>query len=302
MGMNSEGKRRPSSGCRQRSNASAADNGAGIRVDNGLIVHLELVSVERAAQVVLQRQPLERGCGHGLGVGLVAVAPLLLRLVHGGIGVHQQGIEVLAIEGIDGDADAGVDEDLMGADPNRMRETADDAPGELRGVLGVVQPRHDDGELVATETRHFRSQGGEAGPTSSSRSRQQERSRDADMPQELIAHLMAEGVIDPAEVVEVDEERGHQLLISAGLFQRVGQALLVRQAVRQPGEAVVVGQLPHLIQHARVGQRHRRLVGQPAHLHPIFLAGHEIESLAQGDDAGQLPLVGQREYDERRRT
>ncbi len=134
------------------------DYRAGVRVDDGLIVHLELVSVQCAAQVVLQRQPLERGCSHGLGVGLVAVPALLLSLVHGGIGVHEQGVEILPIEGIDGDADARVDEDLMGADPNRMGEAADDAPGELRGVLGVVQPRHDHGELVTTETRHFRSQ------------------------------------------------------------------------------------------------------------------------------------------------
>ena len=105
------------------------------------------------------------------------------------------------------------------------------------------------------------------------------------MAEELIAHLVSQRVVDPAEVVEVDEERGHQLLISAGLLQRVGQALLVGQAVGQAGEAVVVGQLADLIQHPRVGQRHGSLVGQPAHLHPIFLAGHQIEPLAERDDA-----------------
>ena len=122
------------------------------------------------------------------------------------------------------------------------------------------------------------------------------------MPQQLVAYFVTQGVVDPAEVIEVDEERRHQLLIPAGLLQGVGQALLVGQPVGKTGQAVVVGQLAHLVEHARVGQRHGGLVGQAAHLHPIFLGGHQIEALTQRDDAGQLALVGQRQHDERGRA
>ena len=84
----------------------------------------------------------------------------------------------------------------------------------------------------------------------------------------MVARLVAEGVVDPAEVVEVDEERGDQRPLAVGLVQRVGQPLLVGEPVGQAGEAVVVGQAPHLLQHPGVRQRDRGLVRQPADLNP----------------------------------
>ena len=50
------------------------------------------------------------------------------------------------------------------ADPDRVGKAADDSSSELRGILRVVQPRHDDGELVATEAGDFRSQRGHGRP------------------------------------------------------------------------------------------------------------------------------------------
>ena len=38
--------------------------------------------------------------------------------------------------------------------------------------------------------------------------------------EQLVAGLVAQGVVDPAEVVEVDEERRHQLAAPARVLQR----------------------------------------------------------------------------------
>ena len=106
----------------------------------------------------------------------------------------------------------------------KLRE---DPAGELAGVLGIVQSRHDDGELVATQSGHLRSQGGGRGsdlvlPLSAAGPKPR-----GHMAEELVAHLMAQRIVDPAEVIEVDEERRHQALVPAGLLQGVGQPLLV---------------------------------------------------------------------------
>ena len=112
--------------------------------------------------------------------------------------------------GIDGDADAGVDEDLVAGHPNRMGKAARGSGGPACRRPGLGKPGHDDGELVAAQSGHFRRQridGGSdlvlplpaAGPEP-----------DGHLLQELVAHLMAQRIVDPAEVVEVDEECRHQ--------------------------------------------------------------------------------------------
>src|SRR4051794_4511895 len=95
-----------------------ANDRSRVRIDDGLVVYLELTALQRPTQIVLERQPLKRGRGHRLGVGLVTVASLLLGLVHGSISVHQERVEVFTIERIDRDPNAGIDENLVLADPD----------------------------------------------------------------------------------------------------------------------------------------------------------------------------------------
>jgi hypothetical protein len=112
--------------------------------------------------------------------------------------------------------------------------------------------------------------------------------------EELVSNLVTQGVVDPAEVIEIDEKGRDQPLAATGLFQLISQPFLVRQSVGQAGQTVVVGELPDLLQHARVGERDRGLVGQAPHLVPVFLRRVQLIPFPQGDDTGQLPLVGER--------
>jgi hypothetical protein len=145
--------------------------------------------------------------------------------------VHQQRLEVLAVVGIDGDADAGVHEDLLPGHANRMRQAAQNAPGELARVLWPAEAGHDDRELVAAKAGHVGRQrllgGADLVLPVATRGAETE----CHLLEELIACLVAQRVVDPAEVVEVDEERSHQLPGALGLLQRLGQPLLVGEPV-----------------------------------------------------------------------
>ncbi len=83
-----------------------ADDGAGLEVDLRLIVEDELVPRDRLAQVGLDGLALD-GIGVHLGPEeLIVIAPGVFRLIHGEVGVAQQGLGIRRIAGKGGDADA----------------------------------------------------------------------------------------------------------------------------------------------------------------------------------------------------
>ena len=90
-------------------------------------------------------------------------------------------------------------------DVEALLELGRDALGDLGRLVGVGADQHD-AELVAAEPEHH---------VVAPRGPRQSRS---DLPQQLVAGGVAEGVVDLLEVVEVDEEEGH--LLGAG--DRVG--------------------------------------------------------------------------------
>ena len=137
----------------------------------------------------------------------------------------------------------------------------------LPASSALAEARHDDRELVAAQTRHV---GGERGlgrpdlvlpvPAAGAEAERH-------LLKELVAGLVAQRVVDPAEMVEVDEEGRDELAVPPRLLQRLRQPLLIGEPVGQPGQAVVVGQRPDLLQHPRVGQRDGHLIGEAADLH-----------------------------------
>src|SRR5580765_8580644 len=72
--------------------------------------------------------------------------------------------------------------------------------------------------------------------------------------EQLVTRLVPQGVVDPAEVVEVDEEGGDQLTVPPRLLQGLSQPHIVREPIRKAGQAVVVSQGLDLLQHLRVRQ------------------------------------------------
>ena len=80
---------------------------AGVQVDLGLEVHDELVARYRSLQLIDRTQP-DRAAGViAVAVDVISLAGGL-RLVHGNIGLAQQGAQVRAVVREPGDADADV--------------------------------------------------------------------------------------------------------------------------------------------------------------------------------------------------
>ena len=85
-----------------------AGDHVGAQVDLGLVVQDELLALERRAQVAGQRQALD-AVAVELGHVALDAGPALLGLVHGDVGALHEHVDVLAVLGVGGDADAGAE-------------------------------------------------------------------------------------------------------------------------------------------------------------------------------------------------
>ena len=90
----------------------------------------------------------------------------------------------------------------------------------------------DQAELVAGEPRHH----------AAARRRLQPL---GDLDQHLVAHRMAEHVVDFLQAVEVDAQHGEFLVGAGASLDHLGQRLQERGAVRQIGQAVMIGHVRH---------------------------------------------------------
>ncbi len=82
-----------------------ADEFAGRGFHLRLVVHLEFASFQRAAQAVFEVESGRHIGGKAALVELVVVPPLLLGVVHGGVGMLDEQVGLVAVFGVDGDAD-----------------------------------------------------------------------------------------------------------------------------------------------------------------------------------------------------
>ena len=119
--------------------------------------------------------------------------PALLGLVHGDVGALHEHVDVLAVLGVGGDADAGAE---LQAHAGDVEVLGDGAPhgGRDRDAGGRRLDRaQEDRELVAAQARD--------GVVLA----QQAREALADLAQHLVAVVVAEGVVDLLEAVEVEQ-------------------------------------------------------------------------------------------------
>ena len=108
----------------------AADDRAGGKLDERLVVDLQLAGLQRGAQVELQL-PVLAGAGIHLRLeeaeGALAVG---LGAVERHVGVLEQLVGLIAVAGRDGDADAGAGGDDVAVEIERLAEHGQHAGGE----------------------------------------------------------------------------------------------------------------------------------------------------------------------------
>ena len=132
-----------------------ADDAPVAQVHLGLVVHQELVALQRAAQLALEHQPLDGGGVHLRRIEREGVAAVLLGVVHRRVGVADQVDDVLRVARTEGDADAGGQEHLVFLQLEGAADLGEHAARQLRHGAAVVrvgrQVVDEHRELVARE-------------------------------------------------------------------------------------------------------------------------------------------------------
>ena len=206
-----------------------------VEVDERLVVELELVALERVAQVVLEREALDHAAADVLVEELVARAAQVLGALHRHVGVAHERLGAVAEPVGDGDAEAGVDEDGLVAEHDRRGEAVEQPLGDLDRPALPGQALAQDGELVAAQPRER-----VAG-------REQRGEPRGELGQQLVAALVAEPVVDELEAVDVEPEHRGGAAVARGERERVVDAVDEQRAVRQPGQRIVEGAVPGLL-------------------------------------------------------
>ena len=183
-----------------------ADDAPVAQVHLGLVVDHQLVALQRAAQLALEHQPLDRRGVHLRGVEGEGIAAVLLGVVHRRIGVADQVDDVLRIARAEGDADAGGEEHLVLVQLERAADLGEHRARQLRDRAAVVGVRrqavHEQRELIAGEAPDHRVLGHRA------------RQALGQHLQHAIAGAVAEGVVDLLEAIHVQVQRGHHLAVA----------------------------------------------------------------------------------------
>ncbi|MCX5543346.1 hypothetical protein M3A49_28305 [Paraburkholderia sp. CNPSo 3076] len=129
-----------------------ADHRARRHIDLRLIQHGQPAVAERLAQARRNAQARGRGFAQFRAIELVLIAAVLLGQIHRGVGIAHQRVGIVAVGGVEADADAGLDEEFVTRDLDRFRHR-----GEQCVEQRFEQRRcavRDDHEFVAAITRH----------------------------------------------------------------------------------------------------------------------------------------------------
>lgn len=151
-------------------------------------------------------------------------------MVHRRIGVCHQLALVAGISRIQGDAQAGADLQLGCVQQEWFARRRDDPLGDHHCIVGNIDGQHDH-ELVAAEAGE-----GVLRP-------QQAADALRHCHQQTVTELVAIGIIDRLEAVQVAEHHRHRLVAPPRLLDGLLDAVLQQHAVGQLGQRVVQGGL-----------------------------------------------------------
>lgn len=128
-----------------------ADQALALEAELRLEAQAHFVTLDGAAQFVLQGNALAGLGGEVAGVGFDAVATLGLGAIHGGVGIADEAGDVAAVLGIEADADARAGEELMFAGLEGRMEAGQQFVGDGVGIAGAMQAGQEDDEFVTAQ-------------------------------------------------------------------------------------------------------------------------------------------------------
>ncbi len=202
---------------------------------------------------------------HIFGVKTEIVRAALLAGVHGGFGVLDQFHRVATVIGVDADAQARGDAQVMPGHMPRRADGPEHFVGDVLGLLRVLDVVEHDHKLIGTVAKH--------------RIGVAHRCHQAvaDLLQHFVAHRIAQGIVDAFETVEADEHHRQLRVVPPAKGNSLGQTVPQQRAVGQLGQRVVLQQVRDFQQF----------------LHPFFDGALQAAHLA-GHVLSQLPFPRQR--------
>ena len=117
----------------------------------------------------------------------------------------------------------------------RLAQTRHDARSDQAGVGGPAQALQDQRELVAPEAR-YRVLLAAALPETPRH-----------LAQKRVPGIVAEGVVDGLERIEVEQHQRHGLVAAPAAADRMSEAVLEPPSVRQAGQSIMVGEVAHAL-------------------------------------------------------
>ena len=163
------------------------------QIDLRLVVQRELLRFERATQHLLDRLPLHRPNVHGGPKKLETLTPILLRLVHGGIGVLDECFGVDTVVGIDAHPNAGRHVKIMLSKRMGLCNRLQHSARCNRCILGLLNLRKQHDEFIA------------ALPADGVRASHAVHQATRDRLKKFVASGMTQGVIDVFEAIQIEE-------------------------------------------------------------------------------------------------
>ena len=180
----------------------------------------ELVSFDCPAQRVLQFKPFAHGLDHAVRKELESVLRRILGAIHGDIGILLQDAGVAAVVGINTDAHACRNIQIVVRDPERVLQCREQATRRGFGGLPHVCAAEDHRELVAT---HARDQAGFRDTGTQTL---------GDGPQEFVAGRVAHRIVNNFEPVQIDVQDSEHFAAVSGPPDRMLQVLFQKPPVR----------------------------------------------------------------------
>ncbi|MNM82125.1 hypothetical protein D3C81_941480 [compost metagenome] len=173
---------------------------------------------------------------HGFDEETDVVRTAFLDVAHGGLGFFDQVNGLEPVVGVNADAQAGGDADLLAGDRLWAAHGTQEFFGDAAGLLGVVDVAEDHHEFVGAIAKdrvglsHVLEQ------------------LLPDPFEHFVPCRVAQSVVDALESVQPEKHHHQMLVMASGSGQRLAQAITQQCAVGQPCKGVVLQQMRHLEQ------------------------------------------------------
>src|SRR2546423_2063870 len=197
-----------------------------VESDLRLVVNAQLPSLHSQPQLVLKRKQLAGLPRHVVVKHLVAAPTGFLCRIHRNVGIPYQALALAGATWVDADSDAGRNGKITARDRHRHREALEQAARDGDGLclVGTVEKRR---ELVAAQPGKGIAGANDIGDAL------------GDLPEQLVAGIVAHAVVDLLESVQVEEQHHQDLLRPDGPGQRLVEPVTEEGTVGQAGETVV---------------------------------------------------------------